>query len=131
MSDAVVRLYMEALIALFALCLGLLTVMTMADANVSAMVGRGMASLRLRSLRMNRMLAIRHIDRRLYLSLTPLFEVRRELSNCRHCPSQQLCDSQLARGEGYGAAYSYCPNTPFLDTLAARIRRLNQTATRA
>lgn len=127
MSDATLHLYMQMLVSVFAVCLGLLVLMTMADADVSTVAARGLASLRLRRLRMNRMLAARNIDRRLYLELTPLAEIRREMNNCRHCPSRERCDADLSRCAP-GSRYSYCPNTPFLDTLAARIRRQKQVA---
>lgn len=127
MNDASVHLYMQMLITLFAACLGLLVLLTMADADAGATAARALALLRLRRSRMNRMLTIRNIDRRLYVALTPLAEVKQELSNCRHCPNQQQCDAQLASGLA-NSHYAYCPNTPFLDTLVARIRRQKQLA---
>lgn len=105
-------------------CLGVgLTILILlrTSSGVFHSAARAGQARRLRRLRMSDMLDMRNIDHRLYLKLTPLPELRRQLSNCAHCSSKRQCDAELLRGELLGKGFDYCPNTPALNALLKTI----------
>lgn len=112
------QLYVPLLLA------GLGFMLLMAAAVWTAHFGsRAAQGLRLRGLRMRDMLDMRNIDRRAYLKLTPLRQLRRQLSDCAHCSNKRQCDAQIVAGEIYGIGFAYCPNTPALNALQELIRK--------
>lgn len=119
------QLYVPLLLA----CLGFILLLA-AGAWMVRPASRAALKLRLHHLRMWDMLDMRNIDEHAYLRLTPLRQLRRELSNCAHCGHKRQCDAQMIAGEIYGTAFAYCPNTPQLNALQELIRK-NTAASRA
>jgi hypothetical protein len=115
------QLYMPLLLATVGVGLAILVLARAGSGLIHAAARTGQAR-RLRRLRMSDMLDIRNIDQKLYLRLTPLPELRRQLSNCAHCSSKRQCDAELVHGEVFGTGFSYCPNTPALNALLNTLR---------
>ncbi len=66
---------------------------------------------RLEHLPLGRLLRHLGISPERHLRLTPVSELRQQLSDCRHCGCRLDCEAGLARESGVGAVdFSFCPN---------------------
>ncbi|MDR3417484.1 MAG: DUF6455 family protein [Nevskia sp.] len=111
-----VDLYVAVLLAAFGMSFLTLTIVVLLDSDAVRELAHAWESKQLDRVRMGRMLALRGIDRRIYLRGTPMSEVRHQVARCRNCSQQSRCDADLAAGTPTRAGY--CPNARALDTLA-------------
>ncbi len=110
------QLYVPLMVAglLVAALIGLLA-LAFHDRRTWATFQRGRLGRRLRGLRMNRMIGARGIGRELYVQLTPIAVLRKDLHTCLNCLSKARCDTSYIVGMESDPGLSYCPNTPSLD----------------
>jgi len=111
-----IQLYVPLMVAalLVASFIGLLA-LSFHDRRAWTSFQRGRLGRRLRGLRMNRMLGVRDIGCELYVQLTPIAVLRKELDSCLNCLSKSRCDTSYIVGVESDPGLCYCPNTPSLD----------------
>lgn len=119
-----VQLYVPLVTAclLGATAIGLLLMMLHDQRIWEALCRKGLGR-RLRGLRMNRMIGLRGISRELYIRLTPIVVLRKDMDTCRKCLRKNRCDTSYIVGVESDHALSYCPNTPSLDRAWGKWRR--------